>query len=418
MLPLPYIKSAEEVTAWLRETVRSLRHSSLHASLVLFALLSFTAAWLVRGDQAKQIGSYWLNGDWQRFSESASLILFVIGLAFFAWAVIRIWREATPPPESADAFRPTVIKGPLAFGPQDAEIFRRLGRENDTATLLNLILDEQIGLIVVKGDSGAGKTSLLRAALPGLLAKQVPPIEYHYWEAIPEQAQTGLLNAVKFGWAEGPEAPVPQQLIDLNAAHLHAGRRVIVLDQFEQLSPSKSEHASIFQLLKHAAVLAMPPHQMTYIVAFRADYSSTWLNFEYDQLNGRAPIIMPLRLFSENQAKDIIAVISEAAGFTLDNALVDDLVASMKNEEDRISAVDIGITLLALNERALTKERRHLDKGDYWIAGGAIGLLADYLSSRLDRYRVNERSAVMQAMLELADRPQQRQATRPGAIAG
>ena len=103
----------------------------------------------------------------------------------------------------------------MAFGPQDAEIFRRLGRENETATLLNLILDEQIGLIVVNGDSGAGKTSLLRAALPGLLAKQLPPIAYHYWEAIPEQAETGLLNAVKSGWTE---APVPQQLIDLNAA--------------------------------------------------------------------------------------------------------------------------------------------------------------------------------------------------------
>jgi transcriptional regulator with XRE-family HTH domain len=179
--------------------------------------------------------------------------------------------------------------------------------------------------------------------------------------------------------------------------------RAFVLDQFEQLSPSKSAHAAIFQLLKHAAVLAMPPHRVTYIVAFRADYSSTWLNFEYDQFGGRGPIIVPVRLFSENQSKDIIAVISEAAGFTIDNALVEDLVASMKNEEDRISPVDIGITLLALNERALTKESRHLDKGDYRIAGGATGLLAEYISSVLDRYPVGERSTVVQAMLELAD---------------
>jgi hypothetical protein len=118
---LPDIENAEKVTAWLREIVRSLRHSSLHASPVLFALLSFAAAWLVRSDQAKQFGSYWLKDDWQRFSESASLLLFVVGGALFAWAVIRIWREAAPPPESGDAVRPTVIKGPLAFGPHDAE---------------------------------------------------------------------------------------------------------------------------------------------------------------------------------------------------------------------------------------------------------------------------------------------------------
>jgi transcriptional regulator with XRE-family HTH domain len=401
--PLPDIKSAEQITAWLREIVRSVRHSSLQKNLVLFALLSFAAAWLVRGDQAKQFGSYWLKDYWQRISESASLALLVIGALLLLWAIVRIWREVSPPPESIDTVRPTVIKGPMAFGPHDAEIFSRLGRENEKATLLNYILDEQIGLIVVKGDSGAGKTSLLRAGLPRLLAKQIPPIAYHYWEAAPDQTETGLLNAVQSGWVESRETPVPQQLSDLNAAHPRADRRVIVLDQFEQLSPSTTEHAAIFQLLKHAAILAVPPHRIIYIVAFRADYSSTWLNFEYDELGGRTPLIMPLRLLSENRARDIIAVISDAAGFTMDNALVDDLVAGMKNEEDRISPVDIGITLLALNERALTKESRHLDKGDYRIAGGATGLLADYISSRVDRYPANERGTVVQAMLELAD---------------
>jgi hypothetical protein len=100
--------------------------------------------------------------------------------------------------------------------------------------------------------------------------------------------------------------------------------------------------------------------------------------------------MMPLRLFNENQVKDIIAVITETAEFTVDKELVDDLVASMKDDEDRISPVDIGITLLALNERALAKPSRHLAKGDYQIAGGATGLLAEYISSRFDRYRQDE----------------------------
>ena len=82
MLQLPDMKNAEQVTAWLREIVRSLRHSSLHASLVLFALLSFAAAWLVRGDQVKEFGSFWLKDDWQRFSESASLLLFMLAGLF------------------------------------------------------------------------------------------------------------------------------------------------------------------------------------------------------------------------------------------------------------------------------------------------------------------------------------------------
>jgi hypothetical protein len=49
------------------------------------------------------------------------------------------------------------------------------------------------------GESGAGKTSLLRAGLPGLLAKRDPPIEYHYWEAVPDRPAAGLLTAVQTG---------------------------------------------------------------------------------------------------------------------------------------------------------------------------------------------------------------------------
>lgn len=147
----------------------------------------------------------------------------------------------------------------------------------------------------------------------------------------------------------------------------------------------------------------MPPHRITYIVVFRRDYASTWLDFQQDELAGRTPTMMSLRLFNEEQAREIIAVITEAAKFTVDKELVDDLIASMKNDEARISPVDIGITLLALNERALGKPRRHLAKGDYQIAGGATGLLADYISSRLDRYREDERITILKAMLGLAD---------------
>jgi hypothetical protein len=88
----------------------------------------------------------------------------------------------TPPLPVAGDLRPTAIKGPTAFGPHDADLFRRLGRKADTATLLNHILNDQISLVVVSGESGAGKTSLLRAGLGSVLKNQNLAIEYHYWE--------------------------------------------------------------------------------------------------------------------------------------------------------------------------------------------------------------------------------------------
>jgi transcriptional regulator with XRE-family HTH domain len=404
MLSFPDIKTAKDVTARIREFFQLLRHSSKATGFVFAALLAAGVAyWLAQTDQAKQVGGLIFKDDWPKISGYTSLALFVLAGLLFTWACFLVWKELIPPPESQDAVRPTALKGPMAFGPHDAELFRRLGREDEIATLLDWILNEQIGLIIVMGESGAGKTSLLRAGLPGLLAKQDPPIEYHYWEAVPDRPAAGLLAAVQTGWATTADMTAPQKLSDLYIPSQHGARRVVVLDQFEQLGPSKSQLQPIFQLIKNVAITAMPPHRITYIVVFRRDYAPTWLDFQQDQLAGRPLTMMSLRLFNETQAKEIMAVITEAAKFTVDNGLVDDLIARMKNDEDRISPVDIGITLLALNERARANPDSHLAKGDYQIGGGATGLLAEYVSSRLDRYRPDERSNILKIMLALAD---------------
>jgi hypothetical protein len=398
MGPFPDIKTAEDVTGRIRQVIGYLRYSPKETSLVFAALAAAGIGWLVRSDPAKLVGEV-IFGDHGPKITITSVALWGLAGVLLILAFILIWRQVAAPPASTDAApRPTAIKGPMSFGPRDAELFRRLGRETETSRLLDWIVDDQIGPIVLKGNSGAGKTSLLRAGLPAVLATHPSPIGYIYLEAVPDQAVTRLLNAVKAGWGTTDNGTVPQKLNDLSSSGEDSKRRVIVLDQFEQLSPSNSTHQPIFRLLRNT-VLGMPPYKTTYIVAFREDYASTWLDFQHEQLAGRIPALMPLRLFSEKQAKQIVAVITEAADFTVDNTLVDDLLTSMKNDEGRISPVDIGITLLALNELALTKGIKHLDKGDYQIGGGSTGLLAEYISGRLDRYRPDERSKIVLADL-------------------
>jgi AAA+ ATPase superfamily predicted ATPase len=397
------IEGARKLADKILGIVQFLRHSTKER-IVAFAALAAAggATWLGHASRPKQLG-FIDEALWQSISSNGSLGLYFVSVLLFCWISFLIWTRLTPPLAGAGDLRPTAIKGPMAFGPHDAELFRRLGREVDIATLLNYILNDQFSLIVVSGESGAGKTSLLRAGLPSTLKNQTPPIEYHYWEAVPDESEKRFLATVQDGWATAENAGPPQKLTDVFGPSDGAARRVIVLDQFEQLSPAKRSHRSIFQLLKHAVTAARPPHRITFIVAFRRDYAPTWLDFEHEELAGRRQLVMPLRLFTEAQAKDAMAVIADAADFTMDNALADDLVESMKNDEARVSPVDIGITLLALNERALSKPDRHLDKGDYRIAGGAIGLLAEYVSSQLDRYQPGERSAILAALLELAD---------------
>lgn len=113
--------------------------------------------------------------------------------------------------------------------------------------------------------------------------------------------------------------------------------------------------------------------------------------------------MLAVRLFREEQARDVMAVIADAAGFTLETALVDKLLATMRNEQGLISPVDIAITFLALNERAQARPEKTVGRADLALSGGATGLLADCIERQLDRYTDGERSLVYAMLLELAE---------------
>lgn len=59
-------------------------------------------------------------------------------------------------------------------------------------------------MIVVRGASGAGKTSLLRAGLKHILGARAI---FHYWEALPSEPDKGLLRAIQETWPEGTAKP-------------------------------------------------------------------------------------------------------------------------------------------------------------------------------------------------------------------
>jgi hypothetical protein len=327
--------------------------------------------------------------------------LYLLAGALFVWIAWRLFKRLPPPPRADEAVRPNAIKGPMAFGPHDGPLFRNLGRTAETSRLVDHILNDQVGLVVVMGESGAGKTSLLRAGLADALQGRTPAIDFYYWEATPEEPEASILATVKSSWR--PRASSPESLNDLLRPPAANARRVIVFDQFEQLTPDRTQHRAVFELLKSVVTRVRPPFRSTLIVSFREDYTPVWLQFEHAELDSRRQIVEPVRQFTEMQARSVIAFIAEQAGFSLDAGLVDDLLAAMKNSAGRISPVDIGITLLALHERALIKADHHIDRGEYRIAGGATGLLAEYIDARLDRYHPSERMTILNALLELAD---------------
>ena len=194
------------------------------------------------------------------------IVLWLAGVMLLAYGIHRIYRLVYVPDLPPEKNRPSAIKGPMAFTEGDGALFRKLGRESDLQKLLGLILDNQVLMVVVRGASGAGKTSLLRAGLTHILADK--GVHYHYWEAVPTESDKMLLRAIRETWPA--DAAKPATLDDLVNPADELGRQshIIVLDQFEQLRGSKA----IFRLLTQIARKAKPPHRITWVIAFRRDY--------------------------------------------------------------------------------------------------------------------------------------------------
>jgi len=112
-----------------------------------------------------------LRQVWQEVPQAAYLLLYALGAASALWLVYRVWKTAAPPPPPPDVLVSSAIKGLLPFTVADGKLFARLGRRTEVQSLLGLAQDRQIGISVVRGESGSGKTSLLQAGLAYALGK-------------------------------------------------------------------------------------------------------------------------------------------------------------------------------------------------------------------------------------------------------
>jgi hypothetical protein len=176
-----------------------------------------------------------------------------------------------------------------------------------------------VGFVIV-GESGSGKTSLLRAGLSDVLEKA--KVGHAYWEAVPTAPVQGLLRAI--GSASNiARADRPRSLDEVVTGSHKCSRLVIATDQFEQLQTENAEHRVIFDYLRTLITQAQPPHNVTWIVAFRRDYEPDWRDFE--EPLGRFHPRLSLRLFTEAHASGVMATIAAEAGFALNSALLSNL---------------------------------------------------------------------------------------------
>lgn len=338
------------------------------------------------------------------------IALYAIGAIALVYGVVRVWRLVNPPELPPAKDRPSAIKGPMAFTEADGELFRKLGRENELQKLLGFVLDNQMLMVVVRGASGAGKTSLLRAGLKHIVGDRSV---FHYWEAVPSEPDKGLLRAIQERWPEGSTKPgTLAELVNPSDA-LGRQSHVIVLDQFEQLRGNRK----IFQLLRRIIRESRPPHRITWVIAFRREFSADWLDFiSPEQEKGfRPPQDVSIRLFTAEQAREVIGQLINESDLkdSIEQSVIDNLVEAA-TVDGEVSPVDIGIGLLVLTELHERQSGQTITKRDYQFAGGAEGLLTQYISRCLEPFSSESKETILKAMLALRDPEESRQRLATG----
>ena len=338
------------------------------------------------------------TGQWEKVLEFLTLVLFGLaeylrrefkevvpqaGYAAYAlcagtalWLIVSVWRKAAPPPSLPHIppeGLPNAIKGLLPFtsGSKDGALFARLGRSMELQSLLAFAENPQVGIGVVRGESGAGKTSLLQAGLAYTLGKE----HCVYWEAVAVKSQEALLHAIRSQLSD------LDRLDDLDALPDACPERcVLILDQFEQLRASEPEHAPIFSLLDRIGK-APAPYKLSVVVGLRREYIADWLDFE--QTHGLRAEQVPINLLAHRTAGEVLITLCAESGITLDQALVDNFIFSVTSTKG-VSPVDVAIGVLSLANFAQERGTAHVGLAEYKLSGGAEGLLLSFVRQKLE----------------------------------
>ena len=322
-----------------------------------------------------------------------------IGSVFILWAVVIIWRTAIKPTPLQGPPKPSAIKGAMSFNDNDddGELFANLGRTTELQKILDHILNPGIRFIVVMGESGAGKTSFLRAGLAYSLRKSydrynITPI---YWEALPSDPIERLSKtiAAKFQLTENLNIAkvLPNGLCEKNMC--------IILDQFEQLS--QDNHPEFFSFLQEIITSEKFPN-ITWVVAFREEYAANWWKFT-EQIKDFYPPMISIEQFSHDKEKEIVVCICEKANITLELKVLSEFVSSI-SDKGKVSPVDIGIGLDVLSE--LKKEDNGttlITYADYESIGESEGLLRNYIEKKFKLLPPEHYQKLLTVLLSLID---------------
>lgn len=277
----------------------------------------------------------------------------------------------------------------------DAEIF--FGRGYQIRELYDRVTgDERRGVILLYGQSGVGKSSLLEA---GLMPRLEADYDVRY---LRRRQEVGLLGTLSE--ALGAEASAKSIAEAWASAEESSGKPLLViLDQVEEVytrpCPNRQEEMTEF-LSAVESLFAVARVSGKLILGFRKE----WLPEVEQQLKGRK--LARSKIFLERlDRKGIIEAVNGVTksepsksnyGLTVEDHLADIIADDLLEDPDSAIAPTLQVLLTKMWDEATAKNRNHpcFDKELYLSLKKQGILLKDFLDQQLDQMRERNHKAV------------------------
>jgi WD40 repeat protein len=243
------------------------------------------------------------------------------------------------------------------------------GREQDVKGLMERIRSDHHKLMVIHGQSGVGKSSILKAGLISALKQQaiaerdaLPVLNRYYtnWVRV-----LGRLLAEALEKTRGVKLPEPLDSVAAITAQLrkNADRNlvtVLIFDQFEEFffaAREKTERRRFFEFLQECLNIGF----VKVILSLREDYLHYLLESErfidLDAINSNIldkTIRYPLGNFSPEEAKAVIQCLTKRSRFYLQPELIDQLVRDLAGEEEEVRPIELQVVGAQLQDDKIT----------------------------------------------------------------
>ena len=239
-------------------------------------------------------------------------------------------------------------------------------------------------LLILHGESGTGKTSLIRAGLlPRLSPESYVPV---YVRALQEPARAIKEAMVRQLGVDQRHLDLPlAQFLDAETAHL-SKTVVVILDQFEEFFLRLPLEVRRLFHQELGACVAAAHLDVHFIIALRDDYFSSLAEFQ-EAIPELFTHEMRLARFTHAQALAAAVEPVKRVGWSIDEALIAEVILPQLDElEKGIEPPLLQIVCDALYQQAQDAGRTSIGAEEYAALGDVRQALGRYLDATLRQF--------------------------------